>query len=36
MAFYQKNPKELKVVLDSLRTVSERPLPNLRKTKNIN
>ena len=35
MAFYQKNPKELKVVLDSLRTVSERPMPYLRKTKNI-
>ena len=36
MAFYQKNPKDLKVVLDSLRTISERPMPYLRTTKTIN
>lgn len=36
MVFYQENPKELKVVLDSLRTVSERPMPYLRKEKTIN
>ena len=35
MEFYQKNPKELKVVLDSLRTISERPVPYQRTTKTI-
>ncbi len=35
MTFYQKNPKELKVVLDSLRAVTEPPLPYVPKAKTI-
>lgn len=36
MTFYQQHPKELKVVLDSLRTISERPMPYGRSAKSIN